>query len=174
LWWLKRDTRKGCLNQSKREVEKILFEKSSEPAKIASKERVRAVSREFHEIRFLANEEQMLTLERSRELFPDDSLAKLMERALSLLISEKEKQQGKKRNPDLTRKTEYPSAELEASSTRVMSSAPLVTLPAVQPIKSGMMDECPPMGSSELTSGVRVEKRLFSRYIPRHFRRMIH
>ena len=116
----------------------------------------------------------MLTLERSRELFPDDSLAKLMERALSLLISEKEKQQGKKRNPDLTRKTEYPSAELEASSTRVMSSAPLVTLPAVQPIKSGMMDECPPMGSSELTSGVRVEKRLFSRYIPRHFRRMIH
>jgi hypothetical protein len=89
----------ACLNQSRRQVEKILFEKSSEPAKIASKERVRAVSREFHEIRFLVNEEQMQALERSRELFPDDALASLMERALKLLISQKEKQMGR-RNPD--------------------------------------------------------------------------
>jgi hypothetical protein len=105
-----------CLNQSKREVERTLLARASEPVKIAQLERVRTVSLDLSEIKFLANEEQMQTLNRARELFPDDALAGLMERALKLLISEKEKQLGKE------------CATVERP----------VTPPAVQPNESGI------------------------------------
>jgi hypothetical protein len=141
----------ACLNRSKREVEKILFQKSSDPGRIAIAERLRAVSEELHELKLILNEEQMRTLTRARELFPDDTIAGLMARALKGLITEKEKHLGKK------------NEKMEERE-----DATGLTPPAVQPARSGIGVE-----DTGNTPGL-SQKQLHSRYIPRAFKRVIH
>jgi hypothetical protein len=141
----------ACLNQSKREVEKILFQKSSDPGRIARAERLRAVSEELHELKLILNEEQMRTLTRARKLFPDDTIAGLMTRALRGLITEKEKHLGKK------------NEKMEERE-----DATGLTPPAVQPARSGNRVE--DTGNTQDLS----QKQLHSRYIPREVKRVIH
>ncbi|NDG85842.1 MAG: HNH endonuclease, partial [Proteobacteria bacterium] len=84
-----------CTHQPKRAVEILLMGSASAPVKQARMEKIRQSSPELTEIKMQLNHEQTRVLTRARELFPDDSLALLLERALVELIAKKEKQMGK-------------------------------------------------------------------------------
>lgn len=84
-----------CTHKPKRAVEILLMGEASAPVKQARMEKIRQSSPGLTEIKMQLNHEQTRVLTRARELFPDDSLALLLERALGELIAEKEKQMGR-------------------------------------------------------------------------------
>ena len=82
----------ACLGKSKREVEKTLFEKHSEPARILTQERVRAVTASRSEVKFTVSDDTLEKLKQLKDLTGDQSLEKIFDRALdALLLTEKKK-----------------------------------------------------------------------------------
>ena len=82
----------ACLGKSKREVEKTLFEKHSEPARILIQEKVRAVTASRSEIKFTITEITLEKLKQLKDLRGDQSLEKIFDQALdALLLIEKKK-----------------------------------------------------------------------------------
>ena len=82
----------ACLGKSKREVEKTLFEKQSEPARILTQEKVRRVTASRSEIKFTVSEGTLEKLKQLKDLVGDQSLEKIFDQALdALLLSEKKK-----------------------------------------------------------------------------------
>ena len=82
----------ACLGKSKREVEKTLFEKLSEPARILTQEKVRAITSSRSEIKFTVSDDTLEKLKQLKDLVGDQSLEKIFDQALdSLLVSEKKK-----------------------------------------------------------------------------------
>lgn len=82
----------ACLGKSKREVEKTLFEKHSEPARILTQEKVRAITAHRSEIKFSVDEVTLEKLQQFKDLAGDQPLEKIFDQALdALLIIEKKK-----------------------------------------------------------------------------------
>lgn len=80
------------LGKSKREVEKTLFGKQSEPARILSQEKVRLVSANRSEIKFTMDETTLEKLTQLKNLIGHQSLEKIFDQALdALLVVEKKK-----------------------------------------------------------------------------------
>jgi 5-methylcytosine-specific restriction endonuclease McrA len=82
----------ACLGKSKREVEKTLFEKHSEPARLLMQEKVRLVTTTRSEIKFTVEESTLEKLQQLKDLVGHPSLEKIFDLALdALLLSEKKK-----------------------------------------------------------------------------------
>jgi 5-methylcytosine-specific restriction endonuclease McrA len=82
----------ACLGKSKREVEKTLFEKHSEPARVLVQEKVRLVTATRSEIKFTVDESTLEKLQQLKDLIGNQSLENIFDQALgALLLSEKKK-----------------------------------------------------------------------------------
>ena len=82
----------ACLGKSKREVEKTLFEKHSEPARILTQENVRVVTSTRSEIKFTVDETILKKLTQLKDLIGNPPLEKILDQALdALLVVEKKK-----------------------------------------------------------------------------------
>jgi hypothetical protein len=89
------DLVKKCLDQSKRNVDQILFEQASVPTKIAMQERVRLVAQNHVELKVVLTAQTEEKLKRARELIRTETVAELLEKALDALIEKAEKKIGK-------------------------------------------------------------------------------
>ena len=85
----------SCSGQSKREVEKTLFSLSSEETKIQMSEKVREVTSQLTELKFLIAESTFQKITEARELVGNESLSELFERALNVLIESEKKKKGR-------------------------------------------------------------------------------
>jgi len=82
----------ACLGKSKREVEKTLLEKQSEPARALTQEKIRALSAKRSEIKFTVDEATLEKLQQLKELIGNPSLERIFDQALdALLLAEKKK-----------------------------------------------------------------------------------
>lgn len=84
-----------CLNQSKRSVDKILFEHASVPTKIAMQERVTPLGPELVKLTLTLDSKAEKKLKRAQELIRTETVAELLEKALDALIDQQEKKLGK-------------------------------------------------------------------------------
>ena len=84
----------ACLGKSKREVEKTLFEKQSEPARILTQEKVRALSSSRTEIKFTVDEATLEKLKQLKDMTGDASLEKIFDQALDALLMVEKKRRG--------------------------------------------------------------------------------
>ena len=84
----------ACLGKSKREVEKTLFEKHSEPARILTQEKVRAVTASRSEIKFTVSDETLEKLKQLKDLVGNQSLEKIFDQALNALLLVEKKKRG--------------------------------------------------------------------------------
>ena len=112
----KKDLIDACLGQSKREVEKTLFSKQSEPAKSLNQERIRAVSSNQSEIRFIAEDKTTQKINRVKELLGEKSLETIFDQALELLILKEEKKRGMFHHPEKRKSAEI-SKQIEKDLT---------------------------------------------------------
>lgn len=80
----------ACLNQSKREVEKVLLAKLSEPARVLVSEKTKSVTATSTELKFIVSEDVMMKLTELKNVIGEQSLAQILERGIDLaLIQEK-------------------------------------------------------------------------------------
>jgi len=148
-----------CLHRSKREVETILLGESSNPVRISAMDRIRQVTPELTEVRTHLNQEQFALLSRARELFPDDTLAALIARALGHLIEETEQKMG--RTP--------PETKPEMSEMTEIQSAP-----GKHPMENGP-DSRPVAAPSDRAAPSLASPRAYaSRFIPRKIKQLIY
>ena len=91
---IKHEVVEACLGKSKREVEKTLFEKHSEPAKALIQEKVRAVTASRSEIKFTVDEVILEKLKQLKDLSGDQSLEKIFDRGLDALLRVEKKKRG--------------------------------------------------------------------------------
>ena len=84
----------ACLGKSKREVEKTLFEKHSEPARILTQERVRAVTASRSEVKFTVSDDTLKKLKQLKDLTGDQALEKIFDQALDVLLLTEKKKRG--------------------------------------------------------------------------------
>ena len=84
----------ACLDHSKREVEKILLSKQSEPAKIITQEKVKQISEKRTELRFTVDEVALQNLEAVKALIGSQSLENIFNQALQSLLAIEKKKKG--------------------------------------------------------------------------------
>jgi hypothetical protein len=84
----------ACLGKSKREVEKTLFEKQSEPARVLVQEKIRTLSATRSEIKFTVDEATLEKLQQLKNLKGDSSLEHIFEQALDALLMIEKKKRG--------------------------------------------------------------------------------
>ena len=141
-----------CLNQSKREVEKILFSHASEPVKIAMKERITQVDQNKVELKIILDEKTEEKLNRAKELIRTETIAELLDQALTALIYQEEKKLGKIEKTVLSEKTVMPKNTISKS-----------TLPATLAKKSNGPNSSKSLNSSSRYIPVQFKKIIFSR-----------
>ena len=84
----------ACLGKSKREVEKTLFELHSEPARILTLEKIRAVTASRTEIKFTVDAATFKKLNQLKDLIGDQSIEKIFDYALDVLLQSEKKKRG--------------------------------------------------------------------------------
>jgi hypothetical protein len=84
----------ACLGKSKREVEKTLFEKQSEPARVISQQKVRIIIANRSEIKFTVGESTLEKLQQLKDLTGDTSLERIFEQGLAALLLAERKKRG--------------------------------------------------------------------------------
>jgi len=99
-----------CRNQSKREVEKILLEKSSAPVGTPPSERQRLISKELTELKFSVSEGVIQKLQELQNL-SDQSMASIFEAGLEALISK-----AKAKNEDKNKKAQNSTLPAESET----------------------------------------------------------
>ena len=90
----KKEVVDACLGQSKREVEKTLLQRQSEPARILMQERVKLVSPTRSEIKFSVDEKSLLKLQQIKDLIGNQSLEAILDKALDALLLSEQKKRG--------------------------------------------------------------------------------
>ena len=155
-----------CLHRSKREVESILLGVSSKPVRIAAMERTRQVTSELTEVRVHLNLEQSALLTRARELFPDDTLAALMARSLSLLIQRTEHRMGRTPPETKPERSDIQVSPLGKLNEREADAPPTCNVAStLHPVPNKLRCDLP-RGKEPVTHA--------SRYIPRKIKRLIY
>jgi len=108
----------ACLDQSKREVEKLLLEKQSEEARILTQERIKPVASDRMELKLSISLETFHKLEKLKELSGDQSLEAIFDEGLDVLLLKEQKRHGhipkstrpaKSKNADESKKPETKS-----------------------------------------------------------------
>jgi hypothetical protein len=84
----------ACLGKSKREVEKTLFEKQSEPARAFTAEKIRLVTESRSEIKFTVDESTLDRLKQLKDLIGNSSLETIFDQALDALLLNEQKKRG--------------------------------------------------------------------------------
>jgi hypothetical protein len=87
-----------CAHQSKREVEKTLFSLASTEAKVSA-ERIKEVSEEYTELKFLISESTFSKLAETKNLIGNESLKDIFDLALDALLTQIKKKKGMKTKP---------------------------------------------------------------------------
>jgi hypothetical protein len=149
----------ACLNQSKLEVEKLLLAKHSESAKILIQEKVRLVTPNETELKFIVNEDTLRKLAELKNLIGDQSLAKIFEMSLDAkLLAERKKRGQTSKVSDaeisLTTETSFPSKSGQTSK--------------LSPVKTQPDEKL----SNPKQKGVGGKGAIFNRYIPMHLKRL--
>ena len=91
---LMRSVVEACLNQSKREVEKVLLSKHSEPAKLLLREKTKTVTETSTELKFIVHDDVLVKISDLKNLIGDESLAKIFERGLDAALFQERKKRG--------------------------------------------------------------------------------
>jgi len=157
-----------CTRQSKRAVDAFLMSRASNPVKQARTEKTRIVAPELTEIKTVLNPAQARALARARELFPDDSLALLLDRALRELIAKKEKQMGKTANPE-TSEPLPGSAHSFQSDSAVGAAPPALSVWSAAP--PALSNPAPERKHPEISTAPVKDR---GRFIPANLKRAIH
>ena len=84
----------ACLDQSKREVEKLLLEKQSEEARILTREKIRPIASKRMELKLSVSLETFKKLEMPKELSGDKSLEAMFDEGPDLLLLKEQKRHG--------------------------------------------------------------------------------
>jgi hypothetical protein len=84
----------ACLGKSKREVEKTLFEKQSEPARAFTAEKIRLVTESRSEIKFTVDESTLDKLKQLKDLIGNSSLETIFDQALDAFLLNEQKKRG--------------------------------------------------------------------------------
>jgi len=120
----KEEVIESCAGKSKREVEKELFSRQSEPVKVLKKESIKEVSEKYTELKFLIDDATFQKLEETKNLFGDESLEKIFTEALEALNEKLKKKKGMssvKRDDSESSKSTFPGKE---STTNGASKEP--------------------------------------------------
>ena len=149
----------ACLGKSKREVGKTLFEKQSEPARLLTQEKVRAITASRSEIKFTVDEATLTKLQQLKDLAGDQSLEKIFDQALdALLLIEKKKRGVIQINKSVSTKA---NGEVAKTKSKIDPEKPITNSAA-----QGQPAEPAPL--KELT-----EAQLNSRFIPIDLKRFV-
>ena len=114
-----------CANQSKREVEKILFKLQSDEAKNESSERMKRISETHIELRFLVPDGVIKRLDEVRNLIGEATLSTIFTDALKVYLDElrwkkqavkEEKCGSKSEGENLTEKVAFPEKSKEEAA----------------------------------------------------------
>jgi 5-methylcytosine-specific restriction endonuclease McrA len=132
----------ACLGKSKREVEKTLCEKQSEPARVLTQQKVRVVTATRSEIKFTVGESTLEKLQQLKNLTGDTSLERIFDQGLAaLLLAERKKRGVIPRKSEVktkaaiteaafTKDTSPEAAVTEAASTQSLTTGLAVSLAA--------------------------------------------
>jgi hypothetical protein len=91
---VKKEVVEACLGQSKREVEKTLLGRQSEPAKTLMQEKVKLVSPTRSELRFSVDEKTLAKIQQIKDLIGNRSLEAILNSALDALLLSEQKKRG--------------------------------------------------------------------------------
>ena len=116
---VKHEVVEACLGKSKRQVEKTLFEKQSEPARILTQEKVRLITSSRSEIKFTVDETTLEKLTQLKDLIGHQSLEKIFDQALDALLVIEKKKRGvlPKQSASRERKIKHSSSSAQLSKT---------------------------------------------------------
>jgi len=107
----------ACLDQSKREVEKLLLDKQSNEARILTQERIKPVTSDRTELKLSISLETLNKLEKLKNLSGDKSLESIFDEGLDLLLLKEQKRHGQ--TPKSTRPAKSENAnEVTNSNSR--------------------------------------------------------
>ncbi len=109
----------ACLGQSKREFEKTLLERHCEQASLLSREKVRSLSPEHSEIKFVVSEAILKKISALKELVGEVSFESVLDQGLDLLISNEQKKQGRGERASPSRGKPAPTRPAESRYTPI-------------------------------------------------------
>jgi 5-methylcytosine-specific restriction endonuclease McrA len=168
----------ACLGKSKREVEKTLFEKHSEPARMLVQEKVRFVTATRSEIKFTVDESTLEKLQQLKDLIGNQSLENIFDQALDALLLSEKKKRG-------VIQKKLPANEVKLNGTQARSddtdinavqgppadSAILKTQTHVQPTETYQTEAH--RTETKPCNAHRTETQLNSRFIPIALKRLV-
>jgi 5-methylcytosine-specific restriction endonuclease McrA len=168
----------ACLGKSKREVEKTLFEKHSEPARVLVQEKVRLVTATRSEIKFTVDESTLEKLQQLKDLIGNQSLENIFDQALDALLLSEKKKRG-------VIQKKLPANEVKLNGTQARSddtdinavqgppadSAILKTQTHVQPTETYQTEAH--RTETKPCNAHRTETQLNSRFIPIALKRLV-
>lgn len=151
----------ACLGKSKRDVEKTLFEKQSEPARLLTQEKIRAVTASRSEIKFTVKDVTLQKLQQLKDLVGDLPLETLFDQALDVLLLVEKKKRGVL--PATIRETKNKAlTKSEAQVTNFIHAA-----------QGRPADKAPAKKSIEVKNQTQTKVQLRSRFIPIEFKRLV-
>ena len=154
----------SCLNQTKRQVERLLLSQMSESARVISEERIRPITKNRTELRFTVDESVAAKLEQLKNLVGNASLENIFEQALNLLIEQK----AKKRGADV-----LTSGEKSGLDEKSKSTLPEKWNSKLHHLNASKPDTSEPDTSKPDTSETKIVNP-YSRFIPIDWKRAIH
>jgi 5-methylcytosine-specific restriction endonuclease McrA len=168
----------ACLGKSKREVDKTLFEKHSEPARMLVQEKVRLVTATRSEIKFTVDESTLEKLQQLKDLIGNQSLENIFDQALGALLLSEKKKRG-------VNQKKLPANEVKLNGTQARSddtdinavqgppadSAILKTQTHVQPTETYQTEAH--RTETKPCNAHRTETQLNSRFIPIALKRLV-
>jgi hypothetical protein len=162
----------ACLDQSKREVERTLFSKQSEPARQLDHERIKWMGPDQNEIRFIAEDKTVQKINRVKELLGEKSLEAIFDQALGLLIAKEEIKRGM--NQPATKTETTRTTQLKKTAKLLTEEQPVEKQPIEkQPIEKQLAAELPTSEIPNLKLSNPHSKSTDSRYISIELKRAV-
>jgi hypothetical protein len=115
----------ACLDQSKREVEKTLFQNYSNEAKIVIQEKVKRVDAHRMALRLTISEETFQKLQKLKELAGEKSLEFIFDQGLDLLLLKEQKKRGVVNGKNVSKTQSFTSSPQLAEFENTESFNPL-------------------------------------------------
>jgi hypothetical protein len=153
-----------CLDQSKREVEKILLSQQSEPAKVIAQEKIKLISFIRSEIKFSVEEKIIAKLNRVKELLGEKSLEAIFDRALDSLISAEEKKRGlRSMEPETKIRTQPAEFKNTVTEEKPAASGRSIPNKKLVPDEKGIRDENLMKSSNSRFISIDLKRMIFTR-----------
>ena len=162
----------ACLGKSKREVEKTLFEKQSEPARALTQEKIRSLSPSRSEIKFTVDEATLEKLQQLKDLIGNPSLEKIFDQALDALLLIEKKKRGVIHAKSEMIQTKDEVTKTKSKMPNTKGEVPNIkgAVPEEKPTGAGTMHGQP---ADPALLKNRTEAQLNSRFIPIDLKRFV-